>query len=152
MIGMVLIGHAHIASEMKSAVEHVLGEQPLMATMDVSASDDLHALQQQLSTLVMQCNAGDGTLVFADMSGGTPCNIALGCLKDDSCEVISGFNLPLLIKAASDRADDKQKGKVDLTVFAQNIVASGRQYMSVQTDLLPIQKQTQDEAGCMHHA
>jgi mannose/fructose/sorbose-specific phosphotransferase system IIA component len=138
MIGMVLIAHAHIASEMKQAIEHVLGEQPLLDTVDVLASEHPDNLQAQLEACITQCDHGDGVLIFADMLGGTPCNIALGCLKHGQCEVISGFNLPLLIKAVSQRSQYK-KGHVDLTAFAKDIVQAGKQYMTLQTDLLPSQ-------------
>lgn len=135
MIGIVLIGHAHIASEMKAAVEHVLGEQPLMLAMDVLESSDPNALQQQLARLVKQCDGGSGTLIFADMFGGTPCNIALSCLKVGECEVISGFNLPALIKACSDR-QAYQKNKMTLNMLAHDVVASGQQYMCLASDFV----------------
>jgi len=136
MIGIVLIGHAHIASEMKLAVEHVLGEQPLMAAMDVLESSEPGVLQEKITHLVKQCDGGYGTLIFADMFGGTPCNIALTCLKADECEVISGFNLPALIKATSDRMMC-QKDHVSLSMLAHDVVASGQQYMCLASDLMP---------------
>ncbi len=136
MIGIVLIGHARIASEMKLAVEHVLGEQPLMAAMDVHESSEPGALQEKVARLVKQCDAGYGTLIFADMFGGTPCNIALTCLKAGECEVISGFNLPALIKATSDRMMC-QKDHVSLSVLAHDVVASGQQYMCLASDFMP---------------
>jgi len=136
MIGIVLIGHARIASEMKLAVEHVLGEQPLMAAMNVLESSDPKALQDKMAHLVKQCDAGYGTLVFADMFGGTPCNIALTCLKVGECEVISGFNLPALIKATSDRMMC-QHDRVSLSMLAHDVVASGQQYMCLASDFMP---------------
>jgi len=136
MIGIILIGHARIASEMKLAVEHVLGEQPLMAAMDVLESSESGVLQEKIARLVKQCNGGYGTLIFADMFGGTPCNIALTCLKADECEVISGFNLPALIKATSDRMMC-QKDHVSLSMLAHDVVASGQQYMCLASDLMP---------------
>ncbi|PCI41146.1 MAG: PTS system fructose subfamily IIA component [Proteobacteria bacterium] len=135
MIGIVLIGHARIASEMKLAVEHVLGEQPLMAAMDVLESSEPGVLQEKIARLVKQCDAGYGTLIFADMFGGTPCNIALTCLKAGECEVISGFNLPALIKATSDRMKC-QKEHVSLSMLAHNVVASGQQYMCLASNFM----------------
>ncbi|MDQ6955402.1 MAG: PTS sugar transporter subunit IIA [Mariprofundaceae bacterium] len=135
MIGIVLIGHAHIASEMKVAVEHILGEQPLMLAMDVLESSEPNTLQKQLAHLVKQCDGGSGTLVFADMFGGTPCNIALSCLKEGQCEVISGFNLPALIKAASNRSL-YQHDSMALRTLAHDVVASGQQYMCLASDFM----------------
>ena len=135
MIGIVLIGHAHIASEMKRAVEHVLGEQPLMEAVDVLESSDTGILQEKVAHLVRQCDAGYGTLLFADMFGGTPSNIALTCLQKGVCEVISGFNLPALIKAVSER-ESCQKNGTSLNTLARSIVASGQQYMCLASDFM----------------
>jgi len=135
MIGIVLIGHAHIASEMKAAVEHVLGEQPFMESLDVLASNHPDMLQQQLAQLIKQCDCGHGTLVFADMFGGTPCNVALTCLKQGQCEVISGFNLPALIKATSDRMLCQEK-QVKLHDLAYDIVESGQQYLCLASNFM----------------
>ncbi len=135
MIGIVLIGHARIASEMKLAVEHVLGEQPLMVAMDVLESSDSQALREKIAHIVKQCDTGYGTLIFADMFGGTPCNVALTCLKEGECEVISGFNLPALIKAASDRITC-QKKHMSLSMLAHDVVASGQQYMCLASDFM----------------
>jgi len=136
MIGIVLVGHEHIASEMKAAVEHVLGKQRAMEALDVVGSSEPELIQAQLMGLIEICNEGDGLLVFADMFGGTPCNVSLTCLQYAECEVISGFNLPALIKAASDRIIFQQK-EVSLAMLARDIVASGQQYMCLASDFMP---------------
>jgi len=132
MIGIVLVSHAHIAQEMKRAVEHILGSQAYMETLDVLSSDAPNALQEQLETMIQRCDRGEGTLVFADMFGGTPCNIALSFLKQGECEVISGFNLPALVKAASRRMD---KG-INLANLAHDVVEAGQQYMCLTSDFM----------------
>jgi len=148
MIGIVLIGHARIASEMKAAVEHVLGEQALMESLDVLASNQPDLLQEELAQLIRQCDCGHGTLVFADMFGGTPCNVALTCLKQGQCEVISGFNLPALIKATSDRMLCQEK-HMKLHDLAHDIVASGQQYLCLASDLM--QSSCRPKIGDLKH-
>ncbi len=130
MIGIVLIGHSRIASEMLIALQHVVGEEPLIASVDVSASCDPEALADILNRQIQACDVGQGVLLLADMFGGTPCNIAMGCLKPGAVEVISGFNLPLLIKATSLRHQEK-----DLRVLAEQVVKSGRQYIQMAQQL-----------------
>jgi len=132
MIGVVLVGHAHIAQEMKCAIEHILGPQAYMETLDVVSSEEANALQEQLGEKIRRCNRGAGTLVFADMFGGTPCNIALSFLKLGECEVVSGFNLPALVKAAASRMDEG----VNLTRLARDVVEAGQQYMCLTSDLM----------------
>jgi len=134
MIGIILVGHAHIAQEMKRAVEHILGSQAYMETLDVLSSDAPQALQDKLEEMVCRCNRGAGVLVFADMFGGTPCNIALTCLQRGECEVISGFNLPALVKAASKRMD----ADVDLTTLAKDVVKAGQQYVCLASDFMVV--------------
>jgi len=122
----VLIGHSHIASEMLIALQHVVGEEPLIASVDVSDHCDPEAIAKVLNRKIQSCDVGRGVLLLADMFGGTPCNIAMGCLKPGSVEVISGFNLPLLIKATTLRHREK-----DLRIVAEQIVKSGRQYIQM---------------------
>lgn len=124
MIGIVLIGHENIAREMRKALEHVVGEQPLIETLNVNDSNQPEQLSQQLERKIRQCDTGDGVLLLADMFGGTPCNIAMGCLQKGRVEVVSGFNLPLLIKAATLRNNSQ-----DLTSFAHQVVEAGQKYM-----------------------
>jgi len=126
VIGIVLIGHACIASEMRKALEHVVGEQPLIETLDVVNDHAPEDLSTQLQARIRACDVGDGVLLLADMFGGTPCNVAMGELKKGHVEVVSGFNLPLLIKAASLR-----NSVDDLPELAARVVESGKNYMCV---------------------
>lgn len=131
MIGVVLIGHERIASEMQAAVEHVVGSQPLMQAIDVMADRDVDKLRRQLEAAVTQCDVGDGVLILADMFGGTPCNVAIASLRPGRVELISGFNLPMAIKAAYLRQSihniDELTGKV---------IEAGRKYMRHASELL----------------
>ncbi|MDX8405592.1 MAG: PTS sugar transporter subunit IIA [Mariprofundus sp.] len=129
MIGIVIIGHAHIASQMKEALQHVLGEQPLIGAIDIIDDSNTGPLSARLQTKIRACDVGNGVLLLADMFGGTPCNIAMGCLQAGRIEVVSGFNLPLLIKAASmrDKVDD-------VAELARLVVEAGRQYICLASD------------------
>jgi len=131
MIGIVLIGHTHIASEMLAAVEHVLGEQPVLKALDAPDSDRPDELRQQLTQLIRQCDTGDGVLLMADMFGGTPCNVAMSCLGEFRVEVISGFNLPALIKAVSLRRKTSA-----LPELAREVVVSAQQYICRASDFI----------------
>ena len=131
MIGIVLIGHGHVCSEMLAALEHVVGKQPLVEVLDVLDNSDLGMLSATMRSRVRACDVGQGVLVLADMFGGTPCNIAMGCLQAGRVEVISGFNLPLLIKAATLR-----KSENHLPALAQQVLEAGRLYMRVSTSII----------------
>jgi len=131
LIGIVLIGHGHICSEMRATLEHVVGEQPLVEVLDVLDNGNLDQLSASMESKVRACDVGHGVLILADMFGGTPCNVAMGCLQTDRVEVISGFNLPLLIKAASLRESEKH-----LPTLAQQVLEAGRHYMRVSTSII----------------
>ncbi len=131
MIGIVLIAHARIAAEMLEAAEHVLGKQPLIATLDVENSDRPDQLQDELAKMIRQTDTGDGVFILADMFGGTPCNVALSCAEPSRVEVLSGFNLPALIKALSMRQESP-----DIKTLARDVAVAGQQYICLASDYL----------------
>jgi len=145
MIGIVLVGHARIASEMMAAVQFVVGEQPLMDAMDITTSSNPESLADELMTKVHNCDVGRGVLLLADMFGGTPCNVAMGCLQSGHIEVVSGFNLPLLIKAATLRHHISS-----VSELAQKVVKSGRQYIQAAPDLTLNRHTTSQDANVNH--
>ncbi len=132
MIGIVLIAHARIASEMLDAAEHVLGKQSLIMPLNVENSDQPDRLHEQLLKILRQTDTGDGVLILADMFGGTPCNVALSVVHEESSvEVISGFNLPSLIKAISLRQQCD-----NLHELAQEVTSSGQQYIRLASNYM----------------
>ncbi len=131
MIGIILIAHANIAGEMLTAAEHVLGKQSLVATLNVENSDQPGLLHDQLTQLICQSNTGDGVFILADMFGGTPCNVALSCAEQAHVEILSGFNLPALIKALLFRQQTH-----DLKELAHEIMSSGKQYICLASDYM----------------
>jgi len=130
MIGIVLIGHSRIASEMLESLQYVIGEQPLMDALDVTIDSRPELIADILMTKVRACDVGQGVLLLADMFGGTPCNVAMGCLQAGHVEVVSGFNLPLLIKAATLRHHVN-----NLSELAHQVVRAGRQYIQVAPNI-----------------
>jgi len=130
MIGIVLIGHSGIASEMLIALQHVVGEQPLIGSVDATDDSSPETLTALLKKKINECDVGQGVLVLADMFGGTPCNVAMGCLKSGCVDVVSGFNLPLLIKATTLRHREQS-----VSLLAKRVVKAGRQYIQQAPDL-----------------
>ncbi len=140
MIGMIVVAHEHVGEAMLAAVEHILGPQALTAALgigvDADIQSDLSEGQKHLSSLIKRCDAGDGVLLFADMFGGTPCNLALSCIQEDKVEVVSGFNLPMLVKAATLR-----QTLTDLHLLARQARDAGRHHMHLASELLEQRKQ-----------
>ncbi len=131
MIGVVLVAHEHAAGGMLQAAEHVVGRQSLTAVLDVPKTMPPEQLRDRMRDCIASADAGDGVLVLVDMFGGTPCNIALEFLEPGRIEVVSGFNIPLLVKAFVMRREER-----DVTVLAREVVASGRQYICLASELI----------------
>jgi len=131
MIGLILITHGDIGAEMLKAVEHVVGPQSLAKSLSVKADEDVDAVLSRLKEMIRKCNAGNGVLLLADMFGGTPCNLALACTKIAGIEVLSGFNLPMLIKAATLR-----QSMTDVHLLAEKARDAGRYHMHFASELL----------------
>ncbi len=124
MIGIVIVSHAGLADELMHAAELILG--PLKAVVAVSIGRDM-AVEvaedelQQAVTLVGK--DGDGIIILTDLFGGTPTNISAEFLRDGEVEILTGVNLPMLIKGAGARVNnDLNTLTALLKDYAQNAI------------------------------
>jgi mannose PTS system EIIA component len=105
MIGILIVAHDTLPDSLVKAVTHVLGSRPpQFETLSVSASDDPFHLLPAAKETVAKLDTGDGVLVFSDIYGATPCNLASKLLLPGRVEVIAGVNLPMLVRAFTYRA------------------------------------------------
>lgn len=130
MIGLVLITHARLALELVNAAEFILGRIEQVATVAVDANPEAGQLRSKLEAALAQVDQGQGVLILTDMFGGSPNNIALAFLEEGKAEVVTGVNLPMLIKAATGRQD------TDLATLARTVCQAGRESISVAGELL----------------
>ena len=107
MIGILVIAHDSLAEGLARAVTHVLGSRPpQFEVLAVAATDDPHALLPAARDLVKRLDTGKGVLIFSDIYGATPCNLAGRLLKTGRIEGIAGVNLPMLVRAFTYRTRD----------------------------------------------
>ncbi len=100
MIGILIIAHDTLPDSLVKAVTHVLGSRPpQFETVSVSASDDPFHLLPGAREVVRKLDTGDGVLIFSDIYGATPCNLASKLLLPGRVEVVAGVNLPMLVRA-----------------------------------------------------
>jgi PTS system ascorbate-specific IIA component len=100
MIGVLIIAHDTLGDSLVKAVTHVLGAQPpQFEVFSVAASDDPLVLLPKAKAVVEALDSGEGVLVFSDLYGATPCNLAVKLARPGSIEVVSGVNLPMLVRA-----------------------------------------------------
>jgi PTS system mannose-specific IIA component len=103
-IGIVVVAHFGIAGESLRVVEAILGEPVVQAAaVSIAHTDDPDEIVVKLGRAVKDVDGGKGVLILTDMFGGTPSNVALSLLDPGKVEVLSGFNLPMLLKAATCR-------------------------------------------------
>ncbi len=131
MIGLVLVTHGRLADELRSAMEHVVGPQRNVATICIGPDDDMEARRVDIQACIARVDTGDGVVLLTDMFGGTPSNLAISMMTRDGVEVISGVNLPMLVKLAKVRSSQTLCECVDC---AQ---AAGRKYIAAASHVLP---------------
>jgi len=130
MIGMVLVTHGHLATEFRSALEHVVGPQKQLQTVTIGPEDDMEQRRNDIIGAVKGVDSGAGVVVLTDMFGGTPSNLAISVMDGTRVDVVAGINLPMLIKLASVREEASLEEAV---LQAQD---AGRKYISVASRIL----------------
>lgn len=105
MIGIVVVAHGNIAREMVSAVRRIFPDANHICGVAVESNDSPESIRRQISDAVSSVNRDGGVLILTDMFGGTPSNLCLSFLEPAKVEVISGFNLPMLVKLANLKSD-----------------------------------------------
>lgn len=103
MIGIVLITHGNLAEELLSAVKFVLSGEPAvkMAGVSLDPKKEFDTFKKVIDKAIKSVDQGDGILLVTDMFGGTPSNVGLTFLDENNIEVISGVNLPMLLKLST---------------------------------------------------
>jgi PTS system ascorbate-specific IIA component len=100
MIGILIVAHDKLGESLIGAVTHVLGQRPpQFEVFPVAATDDPLLLLPKAREAVARLDTGEGVLVFSDIYGATPCNLACKMLAPGRVEVVSGVNLPMLVRA-----------------------------------------------------
>ncbi len=129
MTGLVVVAHASLAAELIRAAEMIVGTIDGAAAVAIQASDSVDEIRAALTAAITAVAAED-VIIMTDMFGGTPSNMSLSFLKENRIEVLTGVNLPMLIKFAGDR---ERYGVAEL---AAQIRDTGREGVTVAGDYL----------------
>lgn len=130
MIGIIIVTHGNLALELKSAMEHILGVQKNIEIICISSDDDLDERKNDIKDSIKKIDNNNGIVMLTDMFGGTPSNLAISFLKTGKIEIISGVNLPMLVKLIGLRDSN------DLNGVAQETKASAQKYISIASEIL----------------
>src|SRR4026207_1503017 len=117
----VIVTHGHLAGELLAAAEMIVGPISHIAAVSIGWHDGVDAAREEVQRAISRVSQQQGGLLLTDMFGGTPTNIASMFLEEGSVVVITGVNLPMVIKLASATAEDS------LSEIAAKICEQGRQ-------------------------
>ena len=129
MIGLLLAAHAGLARELLTAAEMIVGEIPMAEAIAISPDDKVDGIREAIAGAIGRIGA-EGVIIMTDMFGGTPSNMGLSFLEENRVEVLTGVNLPMVIKFAADR---EKHGVAEL---AEKLQKCGRESISVAGDYL----------------
>ncbi len=131
MIGVVVITHGQLATELVNAAETIVGDIPQFAAVSIGWHDDVEDAREEIRQAIQRVGGPEGVLLLTDMFGGTPTNVGLTFLEGNKVEVITGVNLPMLIKLAHLQSSS------DLLAVAREMRDTGRNAIWVASDLMP---------------
>jgi PTS system mannose-specific IIA component len=134
-VGVVVVTHGQLATELLNAAEMIVGDLPQFVAVSIGWHDDVEVAREAIARALERVRDGDNcVLILTDMFGGTPANLGVTFLEPDKVEVITGVNLPMLIKLAR-----LQKTGTLLEV-AREMREHGRNAIWVASDLLETRK------------
>jgi mannose PTS system EIIA component len=136
LIGIIVVTHGQLANELVNAAQTIVGELPQFVAVSMGWHDDPTVAREAISAAIARLQGADGVLILTDMFGGTPSNLGLTFLEANRVEIITGVNLPMLIKLAN------LQGSTDLLGVAREMREVGRNAIWVASDLLHTEVKT----------
>ncbi|NPV05006.1 MAG: PTS sugar transporter subunit IIA [Syntrophaceae bacterium] len=131
MIGVLVITHGNLGNELIKVAELIKGPLQGIMSISVDASRGLDDLRKEITAAIRKVDSGLGVLVLTDLFGGTPSNVSLAFLKEGKVEVITGVNLPMLLKVP-----DVREKENDLLGFAAQIRDYGKKNIYLASEVL----------------
>ncbi len=130
MVGVLVVAHCRVAEELVLATELIAGELEHILGLSFDSKSSVEGLRKQVEKAIKQVDQGEGVLILTDMFGGTPSNICLSFLEEGKVEVLSGINLPMLIRLCTNR------DKKNLNELAEFLMEYGRENISLASKIL----------------
>ncbi len=131
MIGVVVVTHCRLGEELIAAAKLVIGEElRQFESVSIDPKEDSEEIREKIIRAIRKVDEGSGVLILTDMYGGTPSNISLSFLEEKKIEVITGVNLPMLLKLATYQND------MDLESLANFITDYGQRNINLASEVL----------------
>lgn len=131
MIGIIIATHSQLGDALIDAAEFIIGNRPeTTVSVSINLNENVDRLRQKIVEGIKKVDQKEGVLILTDMFGGTPSNLSYSFLEEGRVEVISGVNLPMLIKAVEARK------KTQLSELAVDLEAFGKKSISLASGIL----------------
>jgi PTS system mannose-specific IIA component len=130
MIGGIVVSHGKLGEELLNALTIILGEAPNIEAISIGWYDDIDESKKRINQSLKRVNQKSGAVIFTDMFGGTPSNLSYSFLQGNQVEIITGVNLPMLIKFVSLQRSN------NLKEVARKVVEQGKKNIHLASALL----------------
>lgn len=138
MVGIVIVTHGQLGEALIDTAEIIFGSTPeSVISASINLTENVEQLRKKINSAIKSVDSNKGILILTDMFGGTPSNLSYSFLEEGRIEVISGVNLPVLLKAINLR-----KKNMDLHQMAKTIETYGKKSISLASSILKGEKRS----------
>jgi len=130
MIGLLIISHCDLGKELLNATSLIMGGLDAAEAISITQITDSEKILDTISENIKSLDSGQGVLVLTDMFGGTPSNLSLSFLKEESVEVLTGVNLPMVVAVA------QNQDRLTLSELGQMAKQAGKRSIALAGELL----------------
>jgi len=130
MSGVLIVTHGRLGEELIKAAELIRGELTGVISIAVDSRKSMETLKKEITAAIKKADSGNGVLILTDLFGGTPSNISLSFLKKGAVEVVTGVNLPMLLKITESR------NRSSLADFSNCIKEYGKKNIRLASEIL----------------
>ncbi len=140
MIGALIVTHGKLAYELLNAAQKIEANIGVMEAVPLEWTDTVDEAREKIHQALDRIGNADGVIIFTDMFGGTPSNISLSFLEKGRVEIVTGVNLPMVVKFATMQQEAK-----DVSTLAHVISEKGSKAIRVASDLLSAERRAEAE-------
>jgi PTS system mannose-specific IIA component len=130
MVGIIIVTHLRLGEELLAVAELILGKLKHFEAVSINPTEGVEEITDKISEAIRKVDRGKGVLILTDMFGGTPSNISLSFLEEWKIEVITGVNLPMLLKLST------YEGEENLAELAEFIKTYGQKNINLASEIL----------------
>ena len=135
MIGALIVTHGNLAFELLSAAQKIESNVGVIEAVPLEWTDTVDEAREKIAQALERIGTDDGVIIFTDMFGGTPSNISLSFLDKNRVEIVTGVNLPMIVKFATMQHEAR-----DVATLAHVISEKGSKAIRVASDLLTAER------------